>query len=320
MLSTNFMASNITLDHKQKVYLNGTYVPADEAKISVMTHALQYGTGCFEGIRAYYNETDDCLYAFGLKEHFQRLKQSAKILFITIPHTVDELCEITVKLLQHNFDKTDIYIRPFIYKSDLAVGNFNLAKLQDGFCVYTLALGRYYGGDNGLRVKVSSWMRIPDNSIPPRAKITGSYINTALAKTEAGLEGYDDALFLDKNGQVVEGSAANFFMVKNNTLITPSVTSDILEGITRKTISQIAKDLGITIQERSIGRSEIYQADEVFLSGTGVEVCPVTEIDRRVIGTGKIGVLTKQLKEEYYKIVHGENPTYKNLLTKVTKK
>lgn len=305
---------------KQIVYFEGKFVNAEDAKVSIMTHALQYGTGCFEGIRAYYNEKEDALFVVAMREHYERLKQSAKILFIDIPHSVDELCELTVQLLKKNFDATDIYIRPFIYKADLAIGNFTLTKLKDGFAIYTIPLGRLYGEEKGLRAKVSSWTRNSDNMLPPRAKVTGGYVNTSLAKTEASLDGYDEALFLDAQGHIAEASAANFFVVKNNTLITPGVHADILEGITRKLIMQLAKDeLGMEVVERPLDRSEVYQVDEAFVTGTGAEISPIIEIDHRKVGDGEIGAISIKLKELYRAIVHGENEKYMHLLTKVTK-
>lgn len=301
-------------------YLNGKFVPEEKAVIPITAHALHYGTGCFEGIRAYYNEDDKALYVFRLEDHFKRMVNSTKILFIKLPDTPKELAKITVDLLQKNFSETDIYIRPLAFKQDPAVGNFNLTTLADGFSIYTVPLGRYLK-EKGVRANVSSWMRIPDRAIPPRGKVTGAYVNTAFAKTESLLGGFDEALFMDENGHVVEGSAENLFMVREGKLITPSLSDDILIGITRETIIKIAKDeLGIETVERSIDRSDIYLADEVFVCGTGAEVSPVIEIDHRLIGSGEIGKITDQIRKLYLDIVRGKNPKYSSWLTKVVKK
>lgn len=303
----------------QIIYFNGEFMPENDAKISVRTHALHYGTGCFEGIRAYYSEKENALLVFRMREHYERLARSGKIMFMKLPHSVDELCDITRKLLEKNFAKQDTYIRPLLYKADPAVGNFMLPKLKDGFFIYTTPLGRYLNVEKGIRTNISSWRRIPDYAIPPRGKITGSYVNTALAKTESLLAGYEEALLLDNDGHVVEGSAENLFMVKNGKLVTPDLSDDILQGITRETIIMVASDeFGLTVEERSIDRSEIYQADEVFLVGTGAEVSPVIEVDGRVIGTGETGPITKKIKQYYFDIVHGQNKKYSSFITKVT--
>jgi branched-chain amino acid aminotransferase len=305
---------------EQILYFNSKFVKESEVRISPMTHALHYGTGCFEGIRAYYNNDDKALYIFRMKEHFERFKKSCKLLFITLSQSVDELCEVTKKLVQKNFNETDLYIRPLAYKSDLAVSNFHLPSLKDSLLIYTVQLGRYLQAEEGIRVNVSSWTRVSDNSIPPRAKITGSYINTALAKTESVFNGYDEALFMDKNGHIVEGSAENIFVVKNGKIYTPYVSDDILQGITRDTVMKLCQEeLGIAVEERSIDRSEIYQVDEIFLVGTGAEVSPVVEVDKRAIGEGKVGPIAKRIKKLYFDIVHGKNKKYQHWLTKVTK-
>lgn len=302
------------------IYFNGAFVPESEAKISPMTHALNYGTGCFEGIRAYYSEEGDSLYIFRMKEHFERLQKSGKVLFMDIPHSINELCEITQKLVQRNFSQQDLYIRPLLYKADLAVGNFDLRSLKTGFLIYTVPLGRFTSDTNGIRVNTSSWTRVSDNSIPPRAKVTGAYINTALAKTESLLAGYDEALFMDKNGHIVEGSAENIFVVSDGKILTPPVSDDILQGITRSTVIQLCQaELKLEVIERSIARSEIYQADEVFLVGTGAEVLAIRESDGRNIGNGKTGAITAQIKQLYHDIIHGKNSIYADWLTKVTK-
>lgn len=303
------------------IFYNGNFIKEEDVRISPRAHALHYGTGCFEGIRAYYSEKTNALLIFRMREHFERLLNSAKILFINIPYTADELCQITTELLEKNFTNQDIYIRPLAFKEGLAVGNFNLSSLEDGFLIYTTPLGRFLPDDNGIKANVTSWMRVPDNAIPPRAKITGAYINTSLAKTDSLLAGFDEALFMDASGHIVEGSAENIFIVKNNRIYTPHTADDILIGITRDTILTLfEKELNIQIEERSIDRSEIYQADEIFLVGTGAEVLAVREVDNRKIGSGKIGPLTLKIKQLYFDLVHGELSKYNTYITNVKEK
>lgn len=300
------------------IFMDGKYIPEEQAVISVKTHGFNYGTGCFEGIRAYYNKEQDALFVFRLEDHFKRFQLSCKTLMIELPYSVEELCQATIKLLKENFEKTDIYIRPLAYKSDQVVGNFNLKTLKNSVVIFTIPLGRYGDVENGIRASVSSWRRVPDNSIPPRAKITGSYVNTSLAKTDSLLAGYDEALLLDQNGHIVEGSAENIFMFKDGEIITPPVSDDILQGITRKTVMQLIKDkLKKDVIERSIDRSEIYHADEIILVGTGAEILPVVEVDGRKIGDGAIGKNAAKLKDLYYKLVHGELSEYSSFFTKV---
>lgn len=298
-------------------YLNGKFVPEEEAVVPVTTHALHYGTGNYEGIRAYYNEEEKALLVFRLEDHFKRMEESVKIMHIKLPGTPGELSKIAIELLQKNFTETDIYIRPLAFKSDPAIGNFNLAKINDGFAMYCIPLGRHYAKEKGLSVNISSWTRVSDKAIPPRGKITGSYANTCLAKTESSELGFDEALLLDGEGNVVEGSAENFFMVKNGQLITPPTSADILVGITRNSIIEILKqELGIEVVEREIKKDEIFSADEIFLCGTGSEIAGVVEIDNQKIGSGEI---TEKIKKLYLEIVHGKNPKYEKWITKVTK-
>lgn len=305
---------------KKQVFLQGKFVSEEKALVPVSTHALQYGTGCFEGIRAYYSEKDDCLYVFRMKEHYDRLIKSAKVLCISIPYSVEELCNITVQLLKRNYVNEDIYIRPFAYKSDTNIVKFFLPKLEDGFGIFTVPLGRMIPSEKGIRVNVSSWTRIPDTSIPPRAKITGSYVNTSLAKTESVMGGYEEAIFLDRYGHVVEGSAENIFLVSDGKVVTPPLYDDILQGITRSTAMRIMeKEMNFSTIQQSIGRTQLYQADEIFLVGTGAEVMPVVEVDGRRVGNGKVGKMTQELKVLYEGIVRGENANYSEWITEVIK-
>ncbi len=293
-------------------------MPEEQAVVPITTHALHYGTGCFEGIRAYYNEKEDALLVFRMRDHFKRLLQSSKILLTAPNESLDELCHITEKLIEKNFVQEDLYIRPLAYKSDPAVGNFNLKTLKNGLAIYTVPMGRYLNTDKGISAHVSSWRRVSDNAIPPRGKLTGSYVNTSLAKSEALFSGYEEAILLDNDGHAVEGSAENLFIVRDGVVITPPESSDILVGITRQTVMMLCeKDLDIKVIERNIDRAELYQADEVFFAGTGAEVTPVVAIDGRDIGNEKIGKVTARIKDTYFSLVHGTYPKYKEYITKI---
>jgi len=298
-------------------FFKGEFVPIEEAKVSVMTHALNYGTGCFEGIRAYWNEEDEQLYLFRMKEHYQRLLHSARILQIKLPYTADELGDLTVELLRKEGYRQDVYIRPLAYKSSEGIG-VRLHDLEDDLAMFAVPFGRYIEREEGVRAGVSSWRRVDDNAIPARAKITGAYINSALAKTDAILSGYDEAIVLTQEGHVSEGSAENLFLVKDGRLVTPPVTENILEGITRATVMEIAREeMSLWTTERRIDRSELYTADEAFFCGTGVQIAAIVEIDHRPIGTGKIGPVVSQLRDLYFDIVRGKVPKYRAWCTPV---
>lgn len=300
------------------VFFDGKFIKQEEAMVPVNTHALHYGTGCFEGIRAYYSEKEKALFAFRMRDHYQRFLLSAKVIFVNIPYSVDELCKITTELIAKNFAETDLYIRPLAFKSDRAVGNFNLKTLKDSLVIYTIPMGRHYGDKEGIRATISPWTRISGNAIPPRAKVTGAYVNTSLAKTESTLSGYDEALFVNSRGHIVEGTAENIFIVKNGTVLTPPASDDILEGITRDTVIKLCRDeLKLNVIERSVDRTDAYQADEMLLTGTGAEISPVIEIDGRVIGSGVIGPVGEKVKDLYSRVVHGEYPKYGEFLTKI---
>lgn len=293
------------------VYMDGNYVEKEKAMIPVMTHAFLYGTAIFEGIRAYYNPEEKQLYAFRVAEHYQRLYNSAKIMHMKPANTIEEYCDITKKLLQKNNYSQDTYIRPTLYKSAQKIGP-GLIDNPDSFLIFTLPMGDYIDTSKGLKVCVSSWRRNSDNAIPPRAKITGAYANTALMITDARLSGYDDAIALTEDGVVTEGSAMNFFIVMDGKLVTTKTTDDILKGITRDTIMQLAKEiLGLEVEERTIDRTELYVADEAFYCGTGAQVSPITSIDNRNLGDGKVGPISTQLQKLYFDVVRGRIPEYK---------
>jgi branched-chain amino acid aminotransferase len=282
-----------------------------------MTHALHYGTGCFEGIRAYWNATQNQLYLLKAEPHYARLRRSAAILRLSVPHSSDELVSLTLELLRRNEARTDTYIRPFVFVSAEEIG-VRLHGLQQSFLIYSAPLGEYIATEGGIRCMTSTWRRISDSAIPARAKISGSYINSALAKSEALENGYDEAIMLAHDGHVSEGSAENLFMLRDGVFVTPSVTEDILEGITRNLLIGLIRDeLGLEVVERAIDRTELYTCDELLLCGTGAQVSPVIEVDHRVIGTGRVGRATQQLQEIYFRAVRGEEPRYRDWLTPV---
>lgn len=296
-------------------FFQGKIVPIAEAKISIMTHAFNYGTAVFEGIRAYWNADQRQLYVFRLPEHYERLLRSCRILLIDLPYTVADLCRITVDLLRQEGFQEDTYIRPIAYKSSTGIG-VRLHDLAADFCIFSTPFGKYIEREES-RAAVSSWHRPGDNVAPPRAKITGIYINSALAKTEAVLNGFEEAIVLTQQGYVSEGSAENLFLVRNGVLITPSLSQDLLEGITRATIITLAGEMGIPVEERQVGRSELYVADEVFFCGTGVQIAPVTEVDRRPVGSGKVGPITRRISNAYFDIVKGKVPAHLHWCTPV---
>ena len=298
-------------------FLQGKFVPLEEAKLSVMTHAFLYGTAVFEGIRAYWSDEDNQLYIFRAKEHYERLANSCKIMRMSKKYSVMEMVELTRELLKLNGKKSNAYIRPVIYKSSTIVG-VKLAGLEDDFLLFATEMGDYLDLQKGLKARVSSWRHVTDNAIPMRCKVNGAYANAALIKTEALDDGYDEAIVLTEDGHVSEGSAENIFIVRNNTLVTPPETEDILGGITRDTIITLAKEeLDIPVEIRRIDRTELYIADEVFFCGTGAQIAPVTLIDHRVIGDGSIGPVTQKLQGLYFKVVRGQLKAYKDWCTPV---
>lgn len=298
-------------------HFEGKFVPIEDAKISIMTHALNYGTGCFEGIRAYWNEEEEELYVFRMPEHYHRLRSSCKILLIDLPYTVEDLGNLTLELLRREGYRMDTYIRPLAYKSQEGIG-VRLKGIEDSFALFAVPFGRYLQKEEGARVCVSSWRRIYDTSLPARAKCTGAYINSALCKSEAETNGFDEAIVLTRGGSVSEGSAENLFMVRNGALVTPSVTSDILEGITRETVIHLAREeLGIAVEERTIDRTELYICDEAFFCGTGVQIAAIASIDNRPVGKGSIGPITQRLRQLYFGIVRGKVAKYRHWCTPV---
>lgn len=298
------------------VFMNGEFVPEKDAKISVKTHAFLYGTSIFEGIRGYLNEEEKQIYIFRMKEHYERMHKNAKIMHMTPPFTVQEMCDKTVELLKKNAPESDTYIRPTLYKSACSIGP-QLAG-EDSFLIFTCAMGDYVDISKGLSVCVSNWRKLDDNTIPPRAKVGGAYANTGLIKTDAINAGFDEALVLSADGHVAEGSAMNFYLIENGKLITSPVTDNILVGLTRDAVKHLVQnELGLEIIERPVDRTELYIADEAFFCGTGAQVSPITKIDNRPLGDGKVGPITKKIQDLYFQTVRGKSEKYKHWCTPV---
>jgi branched-chain amino acid aminotransferase len=297
-------------------YFEGDYVPMRDAKISIMTHAFMYGTATFEGIRAYWNEEQGTLYGLKLREHVERIRQSCRILFMQDVPSVDELTALIVETVRRNGFREDAYIRPSFYKSTRAIG-VRLHDLDNELYIVALPFGNYIDTANGVRVMTSSWRRNADDALPARGKIVGGYVNMAFQKTEAELNGFDEAVVLTADGHVNESSAANLFMVRDGVAITPPVSDDLLEGVTRKALMELMTNEGIPVLERSIDRSELYVADEIFVCGTGVQVSPVIEVDHRPVGSGEIGPIARLVRDRYFEAVRGKLPEYRHWLTPI---
>ena len=298
-------------------YFEGGFKPIEDAKLSVMTHAFNYGTALFEGIRGYYNQDDDNVYVFRLQEHVERFVRNFNILCMEVPEDRARIEEVCLEVARQSKLREDIYLRPICYKDQLSLGPA-VRGVSSSFCCYVIKLGDYVDISEGLDVAVSSWRRLSDNAIPTRAKTTGSYINSALAASEAKQAGFHEAIFLREDGTVAEGSAMNLFILQGKQLITPPPNADILVGITRNTIMQLAAEqLDLEVVERPIARTELYVSDEVFFCGTGAQVAPVRSVDRRLIGSGEPGPLTRKLQDIYFEVVQGRDPAYRHWCTPV---
>lgn len=298
-------------------FFEGKFVPIHDAKVNIMTHAFNYGTGVFEGIRGYWNAEESQLYIFKLQQHYTRMFNNFRLFRIDLPITVEDACRITVELARKNGFHEDMYIRPIAYKSSYEIGP-RVHNLKNDFAIFNIKLGDYVNTTDGLNVMVSSWRRVPDTCIPARSKATGIYINSALASTEAKESGFDEAIMLTQEGYVSEGSAMNLFMVRDGDLITTPVTSNILEGVTRNTVIQLAHEqMSLETTVRPIDRTELYIADELFFCGTGAQVAPVKSVDRRPVGNGKPGELTMKLQALYFAVVQNRLPEYSQWLTPV---
>jgi len=297
------------------VWFDGSIVPFADAKVSIATNALQYGTAVFEGIRAYWNPAHEQLYVFRLREHFERMSRSVRILRSTLPGDPARLSAMTVELLRRNAFRSDVYIRPLAYKAARSV-KVALRDLRDSFAMYAFPMGGYLS-TGGLAAQTASWRRISDDVIPARGKLTGSYLNTALAVDEAQDHGAEEAIFLTREGHVSEGGGANVFMVRDGVLVTPPSTADILEGITRDTIAVIAAELGFAMVEREIDRTELYVCEEIFFCGTGAQVAPCVKVDGRPVGDGQIGPIARAIGERYMAIARGDDPGHPEWRTAV---
>ncbi|MBX3177579.1 MAG: branched-chain amino acid transaminase [Candidatus Hydrogenedentes bacterium] len=301
----------------ETAYFGGAYIPVADAKLSVMTHAFNYGTALFEGIRGYYSQEEENLFIFRLKEHIDRFVRNFNILCMEIPEDAAKIEEICLEVARRCNLREDIYLRPICYKSQLSLGPA-VRGVESALCCYLITLGDYVDTNDGLDVAVSSWRRLSDNAIPTRAKTTGSYINSALAASEAKQAGFHEAVFLREDGTVAEGSAMNLFIVQEGRLITPPPNADILVGITRNTIMQLAREqLSMEVVERPIARTELYVSDEAFFCGTGAQVAPVRSVDRRLLGTGKPGPITRELQDLYFNVVQGKVDAYRHWCTPV---
>ena len=297
-------------------YHEGEYRSLKDSTINLATHAFQYGTMVIGGIRGYYSREKKELYIFRLEEHIERLARSAHIMQMKLPMKEEKMAELVLELARRNQIKSNSYFRPCIYKSALQLSP-RLHDVEDSFSLYCIPLEDYLDTRQGLRVTVSSWRRMDENAIPARVKSSGSYINSALAKSEAMQNGFDEALFLDNRGFVCEGSAENIFIIRDKELITPPLAGNVLEGITRRTLIELAQDMGIPILERDIARGELYIAEEVFLCGTGAQIAWVSEVDHRQIRNGDLGPVTKKLRETFLRIVNGEDKNYDKWLRPV---
>jgi branched-chain amino acid aminotransferase len=300
----------VSVDLTKHAFFEGKNVPLSEANISIATHGFLYGTAVFGGMRAYWNEEQQRLFVFRPYDHFRRLLNSGKLMSMNIPYDEESLIQLTLDLLKTDEWKQDVYLRPTIYKADKGIG-VRLHELKDEFCMFVLAFEKYVKNDTNAHVTISSWRRIDDNVIPARGKIAGAYANSALIKTDANRAGFDEAIVLDNNGHVSEGSAMNIFMVRDGLLVTPPITDNILEGITRRSIIEIArKELGLEVVERSIDRTEVFIAEEMFMTGTAAQVVAVTKVDHRPVGSGVMGPVTSRLRETFDDIVRSKNPKY----------
>ena len=298
-------------------FFEGQFVPLEEAKIGVMTHAFNYGTAVFEGIRGNWNAGHNQLYLFRVRDHVRRVLQSAKIMRLGVRRSEDEIVEIIERVAEMSDFREDVYIRPMVYKSEQVVG-LRMHDLEEEFLVYVTPFGAYLDPEAGVRCMTSSWRRIDDTVIPARAKVNGLYVNNAMAKTEAALNGFDEAIMLNQDGHVSEGSGENIVMVRHGRLITPPPSDNILEGITLETALEIAHlELDLDVERRTIDRSELYIAEEIFMTGTAAHVTPVTEVDRVAIGDGTFGPISRKLQQRYAEAITGQVPEYMDWLTAV---
>ncbi len=291
-------------------YFRGQCQPYDDVRIGLLTHALNYGTGAFAGIRGYWNDEEQQLFVFRPQDHATRLLESARLLRMNLPHAPAELVRDMLDLLRTEGLRTDCYVRGLVFYSDEVIG-IRLQGLTPELSFVAVPFGLYIEKAEGAHLVTSGWRRVDDNTIPPRGKITGAYANSAFIKSDAELAGFDEALVLNQAGQVSEGSAENVFLVRKGQVVTPPVTSSILEGITRRSVFTLLRDeLGAEVIERPIDRTEVYLADEVFLTGTAAQVTAATRIDHRPIGSGVMGPVTAALRRLFQDVVRGRVAKY----------
>lgn len=298
-------------------FFKGRVVPYSDAKVGVLTHTLNYGTGIFGGLRGYWNDEEKQLFVFRPHDHYKRFLESAKLMLMGLPYSENDIVQFTFDLLRTENFRTDCYIRPLCFFSDEVIG-VRLHNLNAELSIVAIPFGQYVENEEGSHVTVSSWRRVDDNMIPARGKIAGSYVNSAFIKTDAQRSGFDEAIVLNQDGHVAEGSAENFFIVRKGVVCTPPITENILEGITRRTVIMLLRDeLGVEVVERPIDRTEVYLAEEAFFCGTGVQVAAITAVDHRPIGTGQIGPIAKELRRVYFDVVRGHSPKYRHFCVPV---
>ena len=293
-------------------FFQGRIVPYSEARVGVLSHTLNYGTGVFGGLRGYWNDDEEQMFLFRPEDHYRRFLQSASLLCMELPYTLQDLVEITINLLRQEALQEDVYIRPLAFFPDELIG-VKLHGMHPDVSVVAMPFGRYVENDEGAHVTVSSWRRIDDNTIPARGKISGAYVNSAFIKTDAERAGFDEAIVLNQDGHIAEGSAANLFLIRDGCVLTPPVTDNILEGIVRRTTIQLLQDeLGIDVIERRLDRTELFVADEAFFSGTGVQIAAITRVDHRPVGKGLMGPVTTKLRDLFFRVVRGKEAKYRD--------
>lgn len=299
---------------KQYAWMDGEFIDYEKATVPILTHSLQYGSGIFEGIRAYSTPKGSAV--FRLEEHVHRLFNSMKIYRMGAKFTEKDVQEAILQLLKKNGLK-DAYIRPFAFFNDQRIG-LTIKDKKVSIAVAAVEFGNYFSNkDTGVKAKVTSWRRINSSILPPEAKASGNYLNSIIASTEAKLTGADEAILLSHDGFISEGPGENIFIVENNRLVTPSRDSDILMGITRASVLKLAESMGIETEERRVNREELYTCDEAFFTGTAAEVTPITEVDSIKVGNGKPGAITKKIGDRFSAIVHGEDKAFKDWLAPV---
>jgi branched-chain amino acid aminotransferase len=298
-------------------FFRGHIVPYSEARVGVMTHALHYGTAVFAGVRAYWNKEEEELFVFRPRDHFRRFLESAQLLGMELAHSEESLAAALIELLRAELYREDCYARPLAFYADEQLG-VRLHGLTPEVTIMSMPYGRYLENEENLHLTISSWRRVEDNMIPARGKIAGSYVNSALAKSDAQRAGFDDAILLTHAGHVSESSAANIFLLRKGVVLTPPTTDDVLEGITRRTVIELLqKELGLEVAERPVDRTEIYLSDEIFLCGTGVQIGAVTRVDHRPIGSGQMGSVVSELRRVYFDVVRGRRHEYRSWCTPV---